>query len=67
MYYIYMKQKRFRSKLIHIYFHDEEDMFMKQYAEKNFLTVSELVRGWLHEIMKRDGYDIKEPLLPETK
>jgi len=53
--------------MIHIYLHPEEDRFLKAYAEKNYLSVSELVRGWIHEAMKREGYDIKEPLVPESK
>jgi len=61
-----MRTKRFRPNLIHIYLHPEENKFIKEYAEQNFLTVSELVRGWIHETMKREGYDIKEPSLPEA-
>ena len=56
--------KRFRSKLIHIYVHPEEDKFLKSYAEKNFLTVSELIRGWMREVMKREGFEIIEPSNP---
>ena len=33
--------------------------------KKNMSTSSEVVRGWLREIMKREGYEIKEPQLPE--
>ncbi len=58
---------RFRPKLIHIYLHPEEDKFLRGYAEKNYLTVAELFRGWLHEVMKTDGYEIKEPSLPEKR
>lgn len=61
-----MIQKRFRPNLIHIYLHPEEDTFIKNYAEKNYLTMSELVRGWIHEVMKREGFKIKEPSLPES-
>ena len=60
-----MKENRLRPKLIHIYLHPEEDKFIKQYAETNLLNVSELVRGWMHEVMKREGYKLTEPLLPE--
>ena len=56
---------RLRPKLIHIYLHKDEDKFLRNYAEKNYLTVAELFRGWLHEVMKREGLDIKEPALPE--
>ena len=67
IYYIYMKPKRLRPNLIHIYLHSEEDKFVKDYAERNYLSVSELIRGWIHEVMKREGYEIKEPALPEQK
>jgi hypothetical protein len=30
-------------------------------------TASEIVRGWIHEVMKREGYEIKEPSFPEKK
>jgi len=59
-------QKRFRPKLIHIYLHPEEDKFLKSYAEDNFLTVSELIRGWIHETMKKEGFNIKEPTQPKN-
>jgi len=67
IYYIYMDPKRLRPNLIHIYLHPEEDKFVKNYAERNYLSVSELIRGWIHEVMKREGYEIKEPSLPEQK
>ena len=51
--------------MIHVYLHPEEDKFLKNYAEKSFITVSELIRGWIHEVMKREGYQIKEPRIPE--
>ena len=60
-----MKQNRLRPKLIHTYLHTEEDKFIKSYGEKDLLTVSELIRGWMHEVMKREGYELTEPLLPE--
>ena len=57
-----VKQKRFQVWL------DKTELdFMYKYAESNHLTGSELIRGWIHEIMKREGYDIREPSLPETK
>ena len=59
--------KRLRPKLIHIYLHDEEDKFLKKYDGENLLSVSELIRGWIHEVMKREGYELNEPLIPESK
>lgn len=58
---------RLRSKLIHIYLHDDEDQFLKVYAERNLLTVSELIRGWIHEVMKREGFELKEPSIPARR
>jgi len=66
MHHIVMPANRFRPNMIHIYLHPEEDKFIKDYADSNLLTVSELIRGWIHEVMKREGYDIKEPTLPES-
>jgi len=66
IYYIVMAANRLRPNMIHIYLHPEEDKFIKDYAERNFLTVSELIRGWIHETMKSEGIDIKEPTLPES-
>ena len=67
IYYIYMNPKRLRPKMIHVYLHPEEDKFVKEHAERNYLSVSELIRGWIHEVMKREGYETKEPSLPEQK
>lgn len=60
-----MSKKRLRPKLIHIYLHEEEDKFLRDYAEKNYLTVAEVFRGWLHEVMKHEGYEITGPFLPD--
>ena len=56
--------KRFRPNLIHIYVHPEEDKFLRNYAENNYLSVSELIRGWIHEVMKIEGVEITEPRNP---
>ena len=39
--------------------------FVQGYAKNNHLMVSELIRGWIHEVMRREGFEIKEPSLPE--
>ena len=55
-----VKQKRFQVWL------DKTELdFMYKYAESNHMTGSELIRGWIHEVMKREGYDITEPKNPE--
>ena len=56
-----VKQKRFQVWL------DQRELdFIYKYAESNHMTGSELIRGWIHEVMKREGYEIKEPSLPES-
>jgi len=40
--------------MIHIFLHSEEDKFVREYAEKNYLAVAELIRVWIHVIMKRE-------------
>ena len=61
-----MIQKRLRQKMFRVWLNEKEHKFLSQYANKNLLTASELFRGWLHEVMKREGYELREPLLPES-
>ena len=56
------ERKRMQVWLDHV-----EYKFIQGYAKENHLMVSELIRGWIHEIMKREGFEIKEPALPESK
>ena len=65
IYHISMTAKRFRPNMIHIYLHPEEDKFIKDYAETNFLTVSELIRGWIHETMNQKGLLLKNQHYPK--
>jgi len=58
-----MRDKRIRTKLFQVWLHPKELKFLSDYAEENLLNSSELVRGWIHEVMKREGYKFKEPLL----
>jgi len=60
-----MIQKRLRQKMFRVWLNEKEHKFLNKYAEKNLLSASELFRGWLHEVMKNEGYEIKEPLNPE--
>jgi hypothetical protein len=62
-----MREQRLRTKLFQTWLHPNELEFLKSYADVNMMTSSELVRGWIHEVMKREGYKIKEPSLPEQK
>ena len=52
--------------MFQVWLHPREYEFLTAYAEENMLTASETVRGWLHEVMRREGFVIKEPTLPET-
>jgi len=62
-----MRAKRIRTKIFQCWLHSKEFEFLSKYAEKNMSTSSEIIRGWIHEVMKREGYDLKEPTLPENK
>ena len=52
-------------KRMQVWLDETEYEFVQRYAKENHLMVSELIRGWIHEIMKREGFEIKEPALPE--
>jgi len=54
-------------KRMQVWLDEVEYEFVQGYAKDNHLMVSELIRGWIHEIMKREGYEIKEPSLPEPQ
>ena len=58
-------RKKNKLKRFQVWLDEIELDFMYKYAEQNHVTGSELIRGWIHEVMKREGYDIKEPILPE--
>jgi len=62
-----MRRQRIRTKLFRVWLHPHELEFLNNYAQENMLTASDVVRGWIHEVMKREGYQIKEPSLPESK
>ena len=66
VYYTSMRYK-IKDKRLQLWVDTDEFDCVQKYARKNHLTISELIRGWIHEVMKREGYEIKEPLLPETK
>jgi len=60
-----MRYKRIRTKMFRVWLHPEELDFLNAYSESNMLTAAEVVRGWIHVVMRREGYEIKEPSLPE--
>ncbi len=62
-----MRQKRIRTRLFNVWLHPRELEFMNNNAEENMYTASEVIRALIHQLMKKEGYKIKEPLLPETK
>jgi len=51
--------------MFQVWLHPREFEFLTTYAEENMLTASETVRGWIHVVMRREGFEIKEPSLPE--
>jgi len=59
-----MKQKKLRAKEIIIPISNAEYKFLNKYASRNLLSLPELVRGWIHEVMKNEGYILNEPKLP---
>jgi len=58
---------KIKDKRLQVWLDTDEFDCLQKYARKNHLTMSELIRGWIHEVMKREGYKIKEPSLPESK
>jgi len=60
-----MKDRRIRTKMFQVWLHPGEYEFLKNYSEKNMLNASETIRGWIHEVMKMEGHDMKEPRNPE--
>ena len=61
-----MKEK-LKVKKLQVWLDSLEFNFLQNYSKINHFTVSELIRGWIHEVMKREGFEIKEPSLPESK
>ncbi len=59
-----MRQKRVRTKLFRVWLHEKELEFLSNYAKESMFTASEVIRALIHQLMKKEGYDIKEPLLP---
>jgi len=58
---------KIKDKRLQVWLDTDEFDCLQKYARKNHLTISELIRGWIHEVMKTEGYEIKEPLLPKQK
>ena len=58
-----MREKRIRTKMFNCWLHEKELKFLNSYAEKNLVTSSEIIRGWIHEVMKREGHILNEPSL----
>jgi len=63
--YVSMIEKRLRDKMLHVWLHEKEHKFLNKYAVKNMPTSSEIIRGWIHAVMKSEGYELKEPRNPE--
>jgi len=55
-----MPISRFRGYKFQSWLHEDEYKFMQNYAEKHLMTMSELLRFWIHDAMKKEGV-YKEP------
>jgi len=53
--YIMTSYKRLRTKRINVWLHEKELEFLNGYAENHLMTVSELVRYWIHQAMEKEG------------
>ncbi len=51
--------------MVHVWPQEKEHKFLNKCALKNISTSSEIIRGYLHEVMKNEGYEIKEPRNPK--
>jgi hypothetical protein len=60
-------RNKLKDKRLQMWVDSDEFGFLLKYSKKNHLTISELIRGWIHEVMKREGFEITEPSLPEGK
>lgn len=52
-------------KRLQVWLDETEYKFVQEYAKKNHMMVSELIRGWVHRIMQREGFVFTEPSDPE--
>ena len=60
-------KRKIKKKRFQVWLDQVELDFIYKYSESNHMTGSELIRGWIHEVMKREGYKFKEPSLIKTK
>jgi len=59
-----MRENRLRDKMLHVWLHEKELNFIKKYSTESLMTYSELIRSLLHQLMRQEGVELKEPLLP---
>ncbi len=62
-----MKVGQRRTKGLFMWLHPDEYEFLKRYAEKNYLTLAEIMRGWIHALMRKEGIPLGEITLPDEK
>ncbi len=53
--YIMTSYKRLRTKRINVWLHEKELEFLNGYSDNHLMTVSELVRYWIHQAMEKEG------------
>jgi hypothetical protein len=57
-------REKLKDRKLQMWVDSDQFSFLQRYSKRNHLTISELIRGWIHEVMKREGYNITEPSLP---
>ena len=64
-----MSKQRLRTKLFHVWLNPKELEYITNYAEENLLSASELIRYWIHQSMKKEGFlkDISINTKPKRK
>jgi len=60
-----MKENRLRDKMLHVWLSNKEKDFLTKYSSMSLMTSSEVIRSLLRQLMKQEGFELKEPLLSE--
>jgi len=63
IYYISMREKRLRDKMLHVWLSNKEKEFLSEYSDKSLMTSSEVIRSLIKQLMIQEGIELKEPKL----